>query len=448
MTALYSHTTRSTGTTLTAVIYNFDHQNHIDNGIPAQLDDYSTNATEMQSTVSPGTVGGESLATTLAGELERLRYVLKTMHAGAQWYPGVALVPAAAPTITGTAVFSGTIDSTGTTDSTSISTGAIQTDGGLGVTKALWVGGLANIAGAVTLQGALIGDATIDSTSISTGAFQTDGGLGVTKALWVGGLANIAGAVTLQGALIGDATTDSTSISTGAFQTDGGLGVTKALWVGGLLNVAGNTTLQGTLTLTTPLTYVDTAVDATDTTSYTFTGASVGTAAYQRHIHVVVHAMGGTPDITACTIGGFAATLNKSAVNSLGAVAIFTARLDYDTTADIVVTVPGGALACGIAVYNSVGLSSPDARDAGSSTADPGTDTLATRNGGFAIGGATRNATETWTWTNVTENYETTAEATRSMGGGSVDNTTAGTLAITADYATSSANGCAVFATF
>ena len=420
-----------------------------------------------------------------------------------------------------------------TLDATSSITGAIRTSGGISAAKALWVGGLANIAGAATLQGALIGDATTDSTSITTGAFQTDGGLGVAKALWVGGLMNVAGAVTLQstlsvgggitfssfsniafeaitssgasalfrvqgnvgdlwqfgagtaiggdwgirnvtrginpiviqggtatptitlistlivdGALSVDSTTDSTSISTGSIQTDGGLGVTKAAWIGGLLNVAGNTTLQGTLTLTTPLTYVDTAVDATDTTSYTFTGASVGTAAYQRHIHVVVHAMGGTPDITACTIGGFAATLNKSAVNSLGAVAIFTARLDYDTTADIVVTVPGGALACGIAVYNSVGLSSPDARDAGSSTADPGTDTLATRNGGFAIGGATRNATETWTWTNVTENYETTAEATRSMGGGSVDNTTAGTLAITADYATSSANGCAVFATF
>ncbi len=54
------------------------------------------------------------------------------------------------------------------------------------------------VGGTLTLTGALIGNDTTDSTSITTGAFQTDGGLGVAKALWVGGLANIAGAVTLQ----------------------------------------------------------------------------------------------------------------------------------------------------------------------------------------------------------------------------------------------------------
>ena len=86
MAALYSHTTRSTGTTLTALIYNADHQNHIDNGVPAQLDDYSTNASQMQSETSPGTSGSESLATSLAGELERLRYVLRQMNGGAYWY--------------------------------------------------------------------------------------------------------------------------------------------------------------------------------------------------------------------------------------------------------------------------------------------------------------------------------------------------------------------------
>ena len=95
MSALYSHTTRSTGTTLTAVIYNSDHQNHIDNGIPAQLDDYSTNATQMQSTTNPGEVGSESLATSLAGELERLRFMHAELAAlikgsvPAQWYSTV-----------------------------------------------------------------------------------------------------------------------------------------------------------------------------------------------------------------------------------------------------------------------------------------------------------------------------------------------------------------------
>lgn len=86
MAGLYSHTIRATGLTLTAAIYNADHQNHIDNFVPSQMDDYSENVTQMQAVTSPGTVGSESLATTMAGELERLRYQLKALTRGAQWY--------------------------------------------------------------------------------------------------------------------------------------------------------------------------------------------------------------------------------------------------------------------------------------------------------------------------------------------------------------------------
>ena len=89
--ALYSHTTRSTGTTLTAAIYNADHTNHITNGTPAQLGSYSATSGEMQSATDPGAVGAESLASSLAGELERLRYFLKNSYGGAQWY---SLAPA------------------------------------------------------------------------------------------------------------------------------------------------------------------------------------------------------------------------------------------------------------------------------------------------------------------------------------------------------------------
>lgn len=86
MAALYSHTTRATGTTLTANIYNSDHQNHIDNGIPTQQDDYSSNAAEMKTTTDPGEVGTESLATAQSGEFERLRFILKEIKGTAQWY--------------------------------------------------------------------------------------------------------------------------------------------------------------------------------------------------------------------------------------------------------------------------------------------------------------------------------------------------------------------------
>lgn len=97
MPASYSHTTRASGTVLTSTIYNGDHQNHIDNGVPAVLDDYSISIAQMQSTVDPGESGTESLATSLAGELERLRFAIKELKgkltgiAVAQWYSSPTL---------------------------------------------------------------------------------------------------------------------------------------------------------------------------------------------------------------------------------------------------------------------------------------------------------------------------------------------------------------------
>lgn len=91
MPGLYSHTTRSTGTVLTASIYNSDHQNHIDNQTPQMTDDYSASQGQMQSATDPGEVGTESLPTSLAGELERLRFAINEVKTylgltSAQWY--------------------------------------------------------------------------------------------------------------------------------------------------------------------------------------------------------------------------------------------------------------------------------------------------------------------------------------------------------------------------
>lgn len=87
MPGLYTHTTRATGLILTALIYNQDHQNHIDNQTPQMTDDYSASVAEMRATTNPGAVGSESLATSLSGELERIRYSIQQLHGGAQWYP-------------------------------------------------------------------------------------------------------------------------------------------------------------------------------------------------------------------------------------------------------------------------------------------------------------------------------------------------------------------------
>lgn len=82
----YSHTTRATGTILTAAIYNGDHQNHIDNQTPAGTDDYSINASQMATVSDPGESGSESLPTSLGGELERLRFIIAEMKNASLWY--------------------------------------------------------------------------------------------------------------------------------------------------------------------------------------------------------------------------------------------------------------------------------------------------------------------------------------------------------------------------
>jgi hypothetical protein len=89
----YSHTTRATGTVLTAAIYNSDHQAHITNQNPVMTGGYSDSLSQMQLTQDPGSLGTESLAATLAGEIERIRYQLRLITGETQWYvpPGANL---------------------------------------------------------------------------------------------------------------------------------------------------------------------------------------------------------------------------------------------------------------------------------------------------------------------------------------------------------------------
>lgn len=65
----------------TEILTNSDLNTEIDNILnnlgPSGVDDYSTNTSQMRTQTAPGEVGSESLATSLAGELERLRYVIQ-----------------------------------------------------------------------------------------------------------------------------------------------------------------------------------------------------------------------------------------------------------------------------------------------------------------------------------------------------------------------------------
>lgn len=71
---------------LTAADLNGEFNNILNNMDPDGIEDFSNNVSQMQSSADPGGVGTESLATTLAGEIQRLRYVIKRIIDQAQWY--------------------------------------------------------------------------------------------------------------------------------------------------------------------------------------------------------------------------------------------------------------------------------------------------------------------------------------------------------------------------
>lgn len=78
--------TVSAGQTITASERNAEFDNILNNLDPSGVGDYSVNTTQMQATADPYPGGVESLATSLAGELERIRYVIKQITGKAQWY--------------------------------------------------------------------------------------------------------------------------------------------------------------------------------------------------------------------------------------------------------------------------------------------------------------------------------------------------------------------------
>lgn len=87
MGATFSRLKNWTTEVLTNTDLNLEIDNILNNLGPAGVDDYSTNVAQMKLTTDPGELATESLATSLAGEVERLRFVIKEMKGDvSQWY--------------------------------------------------------------------------------------------------------------------------------------------------------------------------------------------------------------------------------------------------------------------------------------------------------------------------------------------------------------------------
>ena len=88
--ALYSRVkTWVAGEILYAADLNAEFDNILTNAKPQSIEDLSVNEAQMQQQTNPGTPGSASLATSLAGELERIRYVLNQIKGTTYWYDSI-----------------------------------------------------------------------------------------------------------------------------------------------------------------------------------------------------------------------------------------------------------------------------------------------------------------------------------------------------------------------
>lgn len=78
--------TWSNGEVLTASDLNTEFDNILNNLEPSGIDDESSSVATMQTTADPGESGSESLATSLQGEIQRIRHILAEVTGKTYWY--------------------------------------------------------------------------------------------------------------------------------------------------------------------------------------------------------------------------------------------------------------------------------------------------------------------------------------------------------------------------
>lgn len=192
---------------------------------------------------------------------------------------------------------------------------------------------------------------------------------------------------------------------------------------------------------------------ATNLTTYTFSSQALGDADPSRQILVgVFGSSNASYTISSVTVGGVSAS---SVIDSgfsggnQGRVALWSAAVPTGTSGDIVVTWSNGMFTCGVAVYAMYDAAT-SATDTGSSTANPMTDTLSIPESGVAVGIAgSITAGSSYTWTNLTEDYDGASEGTETYTAASAAFETAdAALALTVTPTGSPAQRGAVFASF
>lgn len=163
--------TWNTGDTLTAGDLNSSFTTvGITNMVPACVDDLSADLTQMGSTTDPYPAGVPSQATTLAGELERIRFVFKQVLGFSQWYAHSEDLSIGARTLSSAL---GTI----TTDRPAFSTTATWNAGGITFTL---------LKGSVTDTASAAGSLLVDLKVGGASKFSVTKAGALTAGVWNG----------------------------------------------------------------------------------------------------------------------------------------------------------------------------------------------------------------------------------------------------------------------
>jgi hypothetical protein len=186
------------------------------------------------------------------------------------------------------------------------------------------------------------------------------------------------------------------------------------------------------------VTYITKVEDISNTSPYTFTGASIGSEAADRIVVVAVasEGTGGAITIDSVTIGGNAATLAvKNSTNGRTVAGIYYLAVPSGTTATIVVTISTGSpQRCVIGIWNVNGAASGTPYDTDTASNNTGGSTTTTLSGldfadnSVGICCSTHGDGGAVSWTNATERYDTaTAEGNHRASGADLTQATATT---------------------
>jgi hypothetical protein len=172
---------------------------------------------------------------------------------------------------------------------------------------------------------------------------------------------------------------------------------------------------------TAPVTYTYNTFDFSNanTTAFTFTSKSIGTAAANRKVVIVVGGNADLRTVSTLTVGGISASLVKRQQNADGTSEIWQADVPTGTTANVVVTWSGPQNTCGIGSYSLYGAAAAASATA-SNTSNPLSTTINIPAGGVCIGTVQQyGGSQTWSWSGLTEDFDSTMGGSRPFSGAS-----------------------------